>query len=169
MADRFAVTLDWEGDCFRPVGKYWAEQCDKHFVIGERYVMVEEAERSDASHKHFFAALKEAWRNLREDQAVMFPTVDHLRAHALIKAGYCNERRIVAANNSEALMLSTMVHQWSPYAVIEVSGNVVTIWEAMSQSRKAMGKARFEDSKTKCLDIAAGMIGVSTADLTDHR
>jgi hypothetical protein len=150
----------WTGDGFIPLGRS-AKDADATFVIGERYTLVEVQDRSMASHRHYFASLHEAWRNLSDEQVERWPTSDHLRAYALIKCGYATQRQLVAASKAEAQRLAAFLRPVNEYALITVADCVVTEWTAESQSFRAMGKQRFGESKQKVLDYVAGLIGVT--------
>ena len=63
--------VEWEGDAFRPLRRH-AKDCDARFVIGERYRIDVVEQRSEASHRSFFASVNEAWLNLPEDIAERF-------------------------------------------------------------------------------------------------
>jgi hypothetical protein len=116
--------------------------------------------RSSESHRHFFAVVNEAWRNLPEDLADDFPSPEHLRKWALIKAGFCSETRIVCANNSEAMTLATKAKSLDKYSVVAIDGKTVTIWTADSQRRDAMGRQAFQEAKERALHIISNLLGV---------
>jgi hypothetical protein len=157
----------WTGDGFIPLGRS-AKDADATFVIGERYTLVEVQDRSIASHNHYFAALHEAWKNLTDEQVERWPTSDHLRAFALIKTGYATQRQFVAASKAEAQRLAVFLRPTNEYALITVSECVVTEWTAESQSFRAMGKTRFNESKTAVLEYVAGLISVTADELVSN-
>lgn len=155
----------WDGEVMRPPGNYWPVQADKRFVVGRQYRLVEWRDRSENSHRHYFAAVHDGWQNLPDDQMERFPTSEHLRKWALIKAGYCDERTIVAASKAEAQRIAAFVKPMDQFAVVTARDAVVTVYTAKSQSMKAMGRDSFQDSKQKVLDIIATMVGVSADSL----
>jgi hypothetical protein len=116
--------------------------------------------RSKSSHDHFFACVNEAWKNLPEDMADDFPSPEHLRKWALIKAGFCSETRIVCANNSEAMTLATKAKSLDKYSVVAIDEKAVTIWTADSQRRDAMGRQAFQEAKERALHIISNLLGV---------
>jgi hypothetical protein len=138
---------------------------DKHLVIGQVYRMVEQEDRSSASHRHYFAVINEAHRNLPEDLAERFPTPEALRKYALIRAGYRDERSIVCTSRAEALRLAGFIRPMDAYAIVTVQEAVVRVYTAQSQSLKAMGKKDFGESKTAVMDALAALIGVDPATL----
>lgn len=161
------LTCTWDGEAFRPLRRF-AKMADHRFVIGEEYTLVEHQERSAKTHAHYFACVTEAWRNLPDQLAERFPTSEHLRRYALIKAGFADQRQLVASSHAEALRLASFVRPLDEYALVMVDARVVNVWTAKSQSVRAMDKAEFQDSKTKVLDVLAGLIGVAPAALAKH-
>lgn len=159
------LAFRWDGDAMLPLNPRIA---DKQYVVGEVYRLEPREERSGASHSHYFAALNEAHANLPEYLAEQFPTVDHLRRWALIKAGFCDQRSVVAASKAEALKIAAFMKPMDPFAVVTAVNAVVTVFTAKSQSMKAMGKDAFEDSKTAVLEIAAQMVGASVTTLKQN-
>jgi hypothetical protein len=154
------VVCNWDGDAFVPQPRF-ARVCDKAFTIGEDYPLVVHENVSAATRGHYFACLAECWRNLPEDVAERFPSVEHLRKFALIKSGYADERSIVCASKAEAQRVAAFVRPMDEYAVIVVSESVVKVFTAQSQSQRAMGKATFQASKDAVLAYAASLIGVA--------
>lgn len=152
------MIFTWDGDAMVPKVPRLA---DRYYVVGEQYRLVVDEGRSGVSHRHFFAAIHEAFKNLPEELAERFPSDEHFRKHCLIMEGYRDERTFVAASKAEALRLAAFVKPMDEYAVVVVRECVVVVWTAKSQSTKAMGAKDFQASKQKVLDRAASMIGVS--------
>ena len=96
------ILYRWDGEAMTPATQRFAREADKQFVVGEEYPLIVHEHRSAASHKHYFAAISDAWESLPESMAGEFPTSEHLRKRALIMAGYRDERSIVAASKAEA-------------------------------------------------------------------
>lgn len=154
------VAVQWTGEAFVPVGRFAAE-CDKHFVVGERYVMVEHEHRSRETHAHYFACINEAWANLPERYAGRFPTPEHLRKWALIRAGYRDETTFVASSKAEARRIVTFMRPADEFAVVVATDAVVTRYTAKSQSMRAMDREAFQASKTAVLAVLASMVEVA--------
>lgn len=157
------MDFSWDGENFVPRVPRLA---DKHYVVGLSYRLVPHEERSMRSHRFYFASVNEAWKNLPEDMADRFPTADHLRKYALIKSGYRDERSIVCSSKAEALRVGAFIRPMDEYAVVVVRDAVVTVYEAKSQSMRAMGKKTFGASKEAVLDTVASMIGTTPGTLT---
>lgn len=152
----------WDGEAMIPLRPRAA---DALYVIGEEYDLAPHELRSPRSHRHFFVTVNEAWKTLPEDMAQNFPTADHLRKYALIRAGYRDERTIVVSSRAEALRLAAFVKPMDEYALVSTSGATVVVLTAKSQSERAMGRADFQASKDAVLAILADMLGVDTATL----
>jgi hypothetical protein len=164
------VYLEYHGGGeFRAVSKNMAARCDKEFTARERYRMDVIEERSHATHAHYFAALNEAFKSLPDDIADEFPTVDALRKWALIRAGFCDRRSIVCSSNAEANRVKAFVKPMDEFALVMAEGPIVTVYTAKSQSMRAMDKQTFADSKTKVLEVVAGLIGVTGKELAKQR
>lgn len=162
------LAYEWTGDSFAPL-KRCAKMADKEFVIGEVYRLAIYEERSANTHRHYFAALHEAWLNLPEGAAERLPTEDHLRKWCLVKAGYRDERTIVASSKAEAQRIAAFVKPMDEFAVVVVKEATVIVATAKSQSVRAMGKKEFQESKQAVLEIAAEMIGFSPEMLAQPR
>lgn len=154
------IQMVWQGDAFTPANSYWQDRADKLFTVGQRYAIVEHHERSDASHSHYFAVLHELWLSLPEKISHEFPNAAVLRAHALIKTGYCDKRSIVCKSAKEAERLAAFMRPSNALAIITVEGSTVTEWTPQSQAYRAMGKKVFGESKNAVLGWCADLIGL---------
>lgn len=158
------IIFTWQGDVMVPLERF-SKLCNREFVVGESYPLVIQEARSAETHRHYFACIAEAWKNLPENVAERWPTSEHLRKWALVQAGFRDERSIVCASKAEALRVAAFIRPIDEYAVVIVSEATVIEYRAKSQSTRAMGKKEFQDSKQKVLDIVSGLIGVETAHL----
>lgn len=155
----------WDGEAMRPPPAY-ARRADELFAIGATYVLSEvEDNRSAKSHRHYFALVREAWANLQDFDVINFPTPEHLRKWALIKAGYRDERTVVGRSKAEAARIAAFIRPMDSYALIVTHGTSVTVYTAQSQSEAAMGKRRFQESKDAVLQVLSERLGVSVTDL----
>lgn len=158
------IPFTWDGEIMRPLQRF-ARRCDQQFVIGEIYPLAVEHEASARSRGHYFASLTEAWRNLPEDIAEDYPSVEHLRKKLLVRAGYADEEVIVLESVNDAVALARAIRKRDEYAVIAVKGQTVRIWTAKSQSKRAMGAKVFQASKEAVLREAEKLISVTAAEL----
>jgi len=143
-------------------------QADRYYAEGELYALEETHARSDATHRHFFATLHDAWLNLPETMAPQYQTPEHFRKRLLIQAGYCDEQQIVFATENDAVKAASLVLGRDDYCVTNVEGRTLTIWTAKSQSVRAMGAKDFQASKTAVLELAASLIGTTPETLTQN-
>ena len=159
------VRMQWMGDAMVPIERHrWL--ADRHFVVGEVYPLVVHEERSTNSHKHYFAAVHEAWNQLPEELAPLYPTSDALRKRALIDAGFYDELAVDAGSNAAALRVMQAFKQIDDFALVFVRGPAVIRRTAKSQSIRAMGKDDFQRSKQAVLEIVSSLIGVKPEELT---
>lgn len=156
----------WDGEVMIPRHPRVA---DRHFVIGQDYVLVEHQDRSTATHNHEFAFVGEAWRNLPENLAEDYPTAEHLRKRALIQAGFFHEMVVDAGSNAAAIRVAAGFRKMDDFAYVVVRGPLVAVRTAKSQSRRAMNKQEFAASKAAILDIISDMLGVEPGDLDTAR
>jgi hypothetical protein len=154
--------FEWDGEVMKPLN---SKRADAFYTVGERYLMVPVSHRSEVSHKHEFAWLREAWMSLPEELAERFPTAEHLRKWALIRAGYSDSHTITCASKAEALRVAAFIRPIDEFAVVITNEATVTRYTAKSQSRKAMGAADFQRSKTLIMEVIAKMLGVEPGQL----
>lgn len=155
------LSFRYEGEGeWKPSSKFVASRADGAYVIGMDYILVPHEPRSQRSHNHFFAAVKNAWDNLPDHMLMEYPTTEHLRKKALIKKGYADERSVVCASKAEAQRVAAFVKPMDEYAIVVPVGSVVKVYTAQSQSMRAMNKEVFQKSKTDVLDFIDDLLGV---------
>lgn len=157
----------WDGEAMHPRR---AALADRYFVVGETYRLVEHLERSDLTHRHEFAWIREAWKNLPEGLADEYPTPDHLRKRALISGGWYDEQIIDAGTNAAALRVAQGVRSFpgEDFSVVYVRGAFVVVRRAKSQSKRAMGAKDFQASKQKILEVVSELIGADPGRLLNE-
>lgn len=159
------LTYSYEGDGeFRAVGPAMQRRADDHFVVGQRYQLTEHEDRSMRSHNHYFALIGEAWQSMPDHLIDEYPSPEHLRAKMLIKAGYANHADFVCTDRRDVMNVRALALR-NPYAVVSVNDGVVRVFEPQSQSRKAMGKQRFAESKEAVLNAIADLLQANPDDL----
>lgn len=159
----------WDGEAMQ-VRPGFQRQADQQFCVGESYRLAPVEDRSDVSHNHEFAWLRDAWASLPEALSDRFPSPAVLRKWALIQAGFCTVTDHVCQFKTEARRTAEILRaQTDDYAVVLIEGTVVRVLKAKSQSRKAMDKAEFQASKTAIMEIVAGLLDVPVETLADLR
>lgn len=158
------LVFEWTGDSMIPLPRF-RKEADRRFTVHERYTLEEIQDRSAASHRHFFAAINEAFLNLPENIASQWATAEHLRKFCLIKAGFHNHRSIVASSKAEARRLAAFVRPMDEFAIVSVNECVVNVYTAQSQSNRAMGKQDFQRSKDAVLEILNDLIGTKSGEI----
>jgi len=153
------VIVQWNGEALVPADRHRA-LAERQFVEGQFYTMAVEEPRSTATHNHQFAEIHDAWLNLPEHWAIHFPTADALRKYCLIKAGYCDVA-VYPHGKPRKMALDS-------YSIVDIGEHATTVYRAQSQSRKAMGAKRFQDSKTAVLEIISTMVGVTPETLKQN-
>lgn len=141
------------------------DHCQREMGLGEVVILERNEEISAQSRGHYFATLNEAWSQLPEVEATRFPTVEHLRAWALIQTGFCDERSITCESRQEAATIAAFVKPLNHYAIVDVRENVVRVFTAKSQSREAMTKKEFQASKEAVLETVSALVDISVDDL----
>lgn len=170
------VTFVYKGNGVMVSMPRFIKQCDDQFLVDEEYPMTILEARSRATHNHFFACVHEAWLNLPDDIRYItdpvtgevrerYPSETHLRKDALVKAGFAVEKTFDCESRAHALRLGAFVRSVDTYAIIQIRGNIVRVYEAMSQDAASMGKEVFQESKSAVLDILSEMIRVKPAQL----
>lgn len=144
------------------------DYCKSELGEGEVITLERNEDRSENSHRHYFACLSEAWSQLPESLMEEYPTVEALRAKALIKTGFYHERNMVCSTVDEARKIAAFIQPFNHYAITDISGNVIRVYTAKSQSRSAMKRTEFQDSKDKVLQFVANLVGVSTETLAKN-
>ena len=152
------IIYRWTGNVFEPSTNYQAHLAGQRYMEGQLVPLTEFSQRSEKSHDHFFATLHDQWLSLPEALSKDFPNEEVLRAHALIRTGYCNKRQLVCRSAKDAIRMATFMQPALPLSIIETDGCVVTEWTPESQAYRAMGKKRFQESKDAVLDYVRGLL-----------
>jgi len=161
------ISFIWDGEAMMPSTQFHARNADREFVVGERYVLVEEKQRSTKTHNHEFAVLHEAWANLPERYAdeAWAQSPEHLRKYALIRSGFCDSQTYACGSHAEAMRWAANLRPLDEFSLVVVRGPVVIRYTAKSQSRKAMDAVEFQASKTAVLEFISSLLDVAPAEL----
>ena len=157
MKPRPIICVWTDDEVMKPLARFMP-LCIRQFAVGAEYPLQVVEPRSMKAHNFYFASLHEIWNNLPEAEAERFRTAEHLRAWALVHAGFFTKKDYVCDSASKARHLAKIIRAHSEYAVIKVSGDIVQVFDPKSQSIAAMGNDEFKESKKRVLDIASALI-----------
>lgn len=168
MSNGAPIDSVWTGRVFEPASPYMLRRAEKMYAPGEVLRLVHQAERSGPSHRRYFAAVREAWKNLPPLMAEKFPTDLHLRRWALIKAGYFTSRALPCGSPALARQAQAWCRPLDEFSIVTVEGSTCWIFTAKSQDYASMDKKEFRESSDKVMDVIAAEIAVSKQDLIDN-
>jgi hypothetical protein len=134
----------------------------RQFQEGETYPLQVTEERSMASHKQFFAAINEGFKNLPENISARFPTATHLRRWLLVQTGWHDEDEFSFDDEKDALRLARWIRSDNEFCVIHHRKGTksVIVRRPRSQDLASMSKQDFEASKRDVLDLLESMVNV---------
>lgn len=161
----------WNGDTLTPTGHYGLSAAREAMEPGDVVIVEIDHPRSQSSHRHQFAEINEAWRHLPESlqEAPWAASPETLRKHALIATGFADTYSIDCGAKATAervrMALASAEAGKHGYAIAKVRGPLVVVWTPQSQSMRAMGGKRFQESKQAVLNWIAAQIGVETEEL----
>lgn len=161
------IRCRWNGEALLPVGHYGLSAAREKMQPGDTVIVDIDHPRSRNTHNHQFANIATAWRHLPERLAAMpwSATPDTLRKHALIVTGFCHSAPCDCGTNAAAQRVAALLHAQATaahgYAITSIRGPVVTLYTPESQSMRAMGGKRFQESKEAVLNWIAEQIGVT--------
>lgn len=154
-------------DCLVPVPRF-AELFRRQYPEGDsadhQYPMVPVEPRNMKMHGHYFATLNQMYENLPDHVAKRFPSVEHLRAWALVQTGFCDERSIICDDQTMAQRLAAFIRTTLGLAVITIGKadndpkkRVVHVFTPKSQSVALMSAEEFKASKDAVLDLVESL------------
>ncbi len=161
-----AIVFQWNGAAMVPIRRF-ADHCAVTFKAGELYHLEAQQPRRESSHRHYFAALDEAWPSLPHsyDLEPWAQSREHLRHYALIRTGWFNATVHQCASNAEAVRWSAIMRPNHPFAIVTAVRSTVVEQHAVSQQRAAMGSSDFMLSKWHVLDFVADLLGTTRGEL----
>lgn len=161
----------WDGEALTPTGHYGLSAAREAMEPGDVVIVEIDHPRSQSSHRHQFAEINEAWRHLPESlqEAPWAASPETLRKHALIATGFADTYSIDCGAKATAervrMALASAEAGKHGYAIAKVRGSLVVVWTPQSQSMRAMGGKRFQESKQAVLNWIAAQIGVEAEEL----
>lgn len=162
------ILVRFTGDVFEPANVPMLTRAQKHFETGEVYAIEFADPPSDVTKRHFFAVINDSWKNLSNEPlpgknwslADRYPSPEHLRKWAIVKAGYADESMVPCDTDEMADRVVMMARRLDTYCVISrpEGSNVVRIWTAQSITK--MDRRTFQNCKTLVFGILSDLIGV---------
>jgi len=165
-----ALMALFRGGAFIPFKRH-ANYISANLSDGDKVYLLVQHERSAKTHRHQFAWLSDAFDSMpdRFTGAPFMASPDALRKHALIATGFCETVTVSAGSNAAAHRvapaMADLARKAHGYAIVEVSGQLVTCKTPLSQSMRAMGKDTFQKSKDAILNYVAGLLEVEPQEL----
>ena len=156
---------DAERGGFFPLGEAARAACHERFAHRQRCALNVETTRSSRSHRHYFACVYEAWANLPASAMLQFPSSEHLRKYALIRTGFARSVTLPCPDADTARRIMRDANRLNELTIATLEGAVVTLWTPESQSERAMGARRFQQSKDAVLGWLAEACGYHPNDL----
>jgi hypothetical protein len=115
---------------------------------------------ADRMRMRFFAILRDIHGNLNDDLRRRFPSSETLRKHALVAAGWCDVMTVLAGSKSAAPGIAAAFQVKDRYCIIDIRGEVLTIYTARSMMRPALLKHQFLEISEKALDWILTQTGI---------
>lgn len=164
------ILVRFDGENFVPSNVPMLRRAIQHFEKDATYAIEFKDGPSDLSRRHLMACIGSAWRNLKETDQDRWPSPEHLRKWATVRAGYSTERHVVCESAQVAKEVAVLARSLDEFAVITLKGNVVRVYTAQSMSRRpgAMDRATFGTAKTVILGIVSDLIGVDATTLATN-
>ena len=126
--------------------------------------VIDDAQRSIASHNSFFASLQDLYHTMPESVAERLPNFETFRKFCLIRTGWRDEVSYPCATRAEAERWAKRLRPIGDFAIVTIAGTTVIRWTAKSQSMRAMGKAAFQRSRDDVEAYARTLLGVEQED-----
>lgn len=167
MVKRDPFLFQWDGRTMTPRPIH-LDRAQKEFDAGQVYRLQAIEERSRKSERHYFAVIREVFKNLPDHYADQIPSPEHLRKFALIRCNYFDLEEIVCASEDDAIKVSRQAKSADEYAITVIRDNVIRIYTAKSQSAAAMGSKAFQKSKDDVLIFLAALIDTPLDDLRQN-
>jgi hypothetical protein len=139
----------------------------RHLKDGGVYHLAPWEDRSMISHRHEFAFIREAFKNLPErfDNEPWAASPEHLRKYCLIRTKWCNTQTFACGSKAEAIRWAQNLRPLDEYSIVTTEGSTVYRFTAMSQSRRAMGGKAFQKSKTDIIEFLEDLLQIERGTL----
>lgn len=120
-------------------------------------------EHSDPLRRMFFASIRDIWQTLPDEIAPQYPSSESLRKAALCRAGWCDSVVMTCGDEKTAMKVAALVKHLDRYAIVDLSGTVVTTFTAKSISKRACKKDDLSRVVEGALMWAHGLVGADAS------
>jgi len=123
---------------------------------------------ADSSRRYFFAALRDAHSNLRDEHLQMWPNAEIMRKHCLIAIGHCDQVTL-PCTKATAPQIANTFRLFNQYCVALVKADTVTVYTARSMSRRALPKKQFLEVSRLVFDHISAVTGIDPSQSHEGR
>lgn len=145
----------------------FAQLCKRQYTFGEDYALGPVEGVPSRSRAHFFAAVRDAWDNLPEENR-RWPTAEHFRKWLLVQVGWRNESTHPLETVKDAQAMAVALRADDEFAVIVRKGSTVWFATAKSIATNAIKKDEWGPVKEAALDLAASLARTTRPELERH-
>lgn len=146
----------------------FATLCGRQFELDEDYPLGPVEGIPSRSRAAIFAQVHDTWNNLPESDK-RFPSDEHLRKTALVKAGWATHSQTNWKTKADARQHAVDLRKVDAFAVISVHGEgdswTVDVWVAKSIAAGQISADEFREVKKKALAWLASLTGNTPAEL----
>jgi hypothetical protein len=123
---------------------------------------------SDPARRFFFAALRDAHANLRDEHLQLWPNPEIMRKHCLIAIGYCDQVTVICTK-ATAPQIANTFRLLNQYCVAKITNDIVTVYTAKTMARRALPKKQFLEVARRVFDHIAQTTGIDPAQSLEGR
>jgi hypothetical protein len=124
---------------------------------------------ADQMRKRFFACLRDAHANLREEHLQRWPDTEAFRKSFLIAVGHCDVATICAGSKTAAHEVATYLRGRDRHCLVTIRGDVLMVYTARSMARRVLPKKQFLEVARRVFDHIAQTTGIDPAQSHEGR
>lgn len=122
-------------------------------------VLVDPAEHSDQARKRFFAIIRDAYGNMPDQWKPLIGSSEHLRKFVLCQVGHCDTTATDCGSHAAAERVAALIRHVDSFAVVTVTGSIVTTSVARSIRKRVCPKKAFMPLTEKAYAYLNEMMG----------
>ena len=160
----------WDGEALTPTGHYGLSAAREAMEPGDVVIVeIDHPARKTRTGTSLPRSMRHGGTSESLQEAPWAASPETLRKHALIATGFADTYSIDCGAKATAervrMALASAEAGKHGYAIAKVRGPLVVVWTPQSQSMRAMGGKRFQESKQAVLNWIAAQIGVEAEEL----